>query len=107
MNNKNLWVGCMGYKCIINKDCLINMNKSINFSDIFLQFNTRRERIVNESIFSIICHYLFPNTNFENSYGGLFYDGISDNPGARKDVGFDNLVLLGENNYIQKISFNR
>jgi hypothetical protein len=107
MQNKNMWVGCMGYKCIINKKCLIEMNKSLNFADIFLKFNTRRERIINESIFSIICHYLFPYINFENSYGGLYYDGITDNPGAKKQLGSDNLILLGENKYIQKISFNR
>jgi hypothetical protein len=107
MNNKDKWVGCMGYKCIINKKCLINMNDIINFSDIFLKFNTRRERIVNESIFSIICHYIFPNINFENSYGGLYYDGFTDNIGAKKQTEFDNLTLLGENKYIQKISFSR
>lgn len=107
MDYKNKWVGCMGYMCLINKECLINMNNIINFADIFVKFNTRKERVINESIFSIICHYIFSDINFENSYGGLYYDGYNQNPGAHKPTGFDNLILVGENKYIQKISFAR
>lgn len=106
-DNKHKWVGCMGFMCVINKECLIKMNSVINFANIYLKFNTRRERIVNESTFSIICHYLLSNTNFEDSYDGLYYDGFVDNPGARKELDADDLKLLGENEYIKKISFAR
>jgi hypothetical protein len=107
MNHKDKWVGCMGYQCIIKKQCLVHINEVINFADIFIMFNTKRERVINESIFSIICHYVLCNSNFEKSYGGLYYDGIHNNPGAYKELGFDNLKLVGENKYFAKISFSR
>ena len=105
--HKDRWVGCMGLKCIINKNSLIEMNNIIPFSTIFLNFSTRRQRIVCESIFSIICHYCNPTIDFSYSYGGLYYDGFNNNIGANKPLGFDNLVLLGENEYFLKISFGR
>jgi hypothetical protein len=106
-DDKHKWVGCMGYMCVINKECLIKMNLEIDFANIFLKFNTRRERVVNESIFSIICHYLLLNTNFEDSYDGLYYDGLRENSGSGKELGIDNLKLVGENKYIKKVSFVR
>jgi hypothetical protein len=107
LNYKNEWVGCFGNLCIIDKKTLNYMNNKINFINKFIKSNTNRERRVNESIFSLICYYCFPNKNFEDSIDGLYYDGINDNINKYISTGFDNLTWCCKNKYISKISFER
>ena len=107
--NQCKWCGCMGFCCITNKKSMQTINNTIPFIDIFLKLSNRnrRNRIVNESIFSIICHFIYQDTNFKNSYDGLYFDGYKCNNYAGIPCGFDNLQYLGRNNYIGKISFSR
>jgi hypothetical protein len=109
LENKNKWCGCMGFCCITNKKTIKYMNNIVPFIDNFLQSTNRnrRNRIVNESLFSIICHFIYQDINFKDSYDGLYYDGIQINSYATKPCGFDNLQYLGRNKYISKISFSR
>ena len=49
---------------------------------------------VNESLFPLICHYVFPNKNFEDSYDDFYYDGVKHGGQENminKPTGFDNL----------------
>jgi hypothetical protein len=112
LNNKSKWCGCMGFMCILKKKILIEFNNKTNFVEKFLFFEEnictqKRHRIVNESIFSILCHFFIQDKNFENSYDGLYYDGINPNKYAGINSGLENLVLVGGGNYIDKISFSR
>lgn len=107
LKNKENWCGCFGSCCIISKKYLKKLNENVNFINIFIEFNTNRLRRVNETIFSLICHYTFPNINFENSLDGLYYDGIKNPRNANKLTNFDNLRWCCQNKYISKISFNR
>ena len=106
---KKKWCGCMGFCCITNKKYITRMNQILPFVDIFLKETNRnrRNRIVNESLFSIICHFMHQDIDFKNSYDGLFYDGLKTNDYAGKPSGFDNLYYLGRNKYISKFSFGR
>lgn len=104
--NKNNWVGCFGNCCIITKKCVTYLNSQTNFANKFIFNNTNRERRMNESIFSLLCYYYFPD-NYEDSYDGLYYDGITSNYYCGKDTGFDGLKYCCKNNYISKISFER
>ena len=103
-------VWLFGSLCIIDKKTLITLNKNINFIDKFINSTSNRDRRANESIFSLICHFYFPEINFENSYDCLYFDG-HDNGGVRnmidKDTGFDNLKWCAVHNYFSKVSFNR
>ena len=110
INNKKLWCGCFGSCCIITKDSLKKINDNINFVNKFINSVSNRNRRVNESIFSLICHYVFQNINFEKSYDDLYYDGIKHGgfPNMiNKETGFDNLRWCSVHNYFSKISFNR
>jgi hypothetical protein len=107
LNDKTKWVGCMGLCCITNKSTINQMNNIIPFIEIFLQYSDRRNRVVNESIFSIICHYIYNDIDFEKSYDGLYYDGIHINENSNLPVGSDNLFYVCKNKYIGKISFLR
>jgi hypothetical protein len=107
LNNKIKWCGCMGLCCITNKNTIQYMNSIIPFIEIFLSESTRRNRVVNESIFSIICHYIYNYIDFSNSYDGLYYDGITINKNANIPIGSDNLYYVCKNKYIGKISFLR
>jgi hypothetical protein len=106
LKNKNNWVGCFGNCCIITKKCLDFLNKNTNFVKKFINNTTNRERRMNESIFSLMCHYYFPQ-NYENAYDGLYYDGINVNEYSNKPTGFDNLKYCCRKKYISKISFCR
>lgn len=107
LNNKIKWCGCMGLCCITNKNTMQYMNNIIPFVEIFLSKSTRRNRVINESIFSIICHYIYNYIDFSNSYDGLYYDGITINKNANMPVEEDNLYYICKNKYIGKISFLR
>ena len=106
LKNKNNWCGCFGNCCIITKKCLENLNKNTNFVEKFINNNTNRERRMNESIFAIICYYYLPQ-EYENSYDGLYYDGINVNKYSNVETGFDGLKYCCKNKYISKISFDR
>ena len=110
LKNKHLWVGSFGSLCIITKNYLKILNKDINFVEKFVTYSTNRNRRVNESIFSLLCHYKFPNINFEDSYDGLYYDGKKHGGKSHlinKKTGFDNLVWCSVHEYFSKVSFNR
>ena len=107
LKNKDDWCGSFGSCCIISKKYLKILNENVNFIDIFIEFNNNRLRRVNESIFSLICHYTFPNINFEKSLDGLYYDGITPPKNTNKLTNFDNLRWCCQKKYISKISFNR
>ena len=65
---------------------------------------------VNESLFPLICHYKFPNKNFEDSYDDFYYDGVKHGGQENminKPTGFDNLKWCSVHHYFSKISFNR
>lgn len=105
--NKNKWCGCMGLCYITNKKTIKKMNDSLPFVEIFLKKNDRRNRVVNESIFSIICHFFYKEENFYNSYDGLYYDGVNNPNNSNVSLGEDNLFFVCKNKYIGKISFLR
>lgn len=110
LTNKNEWCGCFGSLCIIDKKSLYILNKNVNFIDKFINATSNRDRRVNESIFALICHYSFPNINFENSYDGLYYDGYKHGGNINKNgkyTGFDNLTWCAVHDFFSKISFNR
>lgn len=107
LKNKNKWCGSLGSCCIITKKALKNLNDNVNFIDKFINYNTNRLRRVNESIFPLICHYVYPDINFENSYDSIYYDGINVNKYNGINTGFDNLKWCAVNNYFSKISFDR
>lgn len=106
LKNKNIWVGCFGNCCIITKKCLEKLNENTNFVEKFISNNTNRERRMNESIFSIICYYYLPQ-EYDNSYDGLYYNGIYVNNYLGMETGFDGLKYCCRNKYISKISFDR
>lgn len=107
LDNKYNWVGCFGCLCVISKNCLIHMNKTLNFVDKFVNCTSNRDRRSAESIFSLICHFIFRERNFFDSVDGLYYDGINTNSYNNIETGFDNLKYCCKNFYFSKISFNR
>jgi hypothetical protein len=103
------WCGCFGPTCIIDKETLLKLNKEVNLIDIFPNSTSNRDRRTSESIFALICHYVFPNIDFENSYDGLYYDGndkVNLNLSGTA-TGFDDLKWFKVRNYFSKIAFNR
>ena len=110
LKNNNQWCGCFGSLCIIDKKSLNILNDNINFIDKFINSTSNRDRRVNESIFSLICHFKYPENNFENSYDGLYYDGNTyggDCKMVNKNTGFDKLKWCAVHNFFNKVSFNR
>jgi hypothetical protein len=107
LSNKAKWCGCFGNCCIIDRKSLLAMNERVGFVDKFINTIAKRERCANESIFGLICHYIFPEINFHNSYDGLYYDGITVNHYSHTPTGFDNLNWVCKSHYISKISFGR
>jgi len=110
LKNKHLWCGCFGSLCIINKNTISFLNDKTSFVDKFVNATSNRDRRANETIFSLICHFKYPNRDFEKSYDHLYYDGYvyggnSDMVG--RDTGFDNLKWCAFHEYFSKISFNR
>jgi hypothetical protein len=109
LSHMDKWSGCFGSLCIIDKETLLKLNKEVNFIDTFINSTSNRDRRANESIFALICHYVFPNIDFENSYDGLYYDGSDtfDFKLSGTATGFDDLTWCCVRNYFSKISFNR
>jgi hypothetical protein len=106
LDNKNIWCGCFGNCCIITKEYIKFLNEKSNFCEKFTYNNTNRERRMNESIFALLCHYYLPK-NYEDSYDGIYYDGINSNPFNSKPTGFYDLTYCCKNKYVSKISFDR
>ena len=107
MKNKNKWCGGFGCCCIMTRECLEKINRIVPFIDLFMGYNSNRLRRVNESIFALLCHYVYPNINFKNSYDGLYYDGKTTNRHSGTKAGFDGIRWCHRGNYVSKISFNR
>ena len=107
LNSKNKWCCCFGNCCIIDRETLNYLNRQTNFINKFIESTSNRNRRVNETIFSLICYYCYPEINFYNSYDGLYYDGINENAESGTATGFDNLVWCCKRKYLSKISFNR
>lgn len=107
--NKREWVGCFGSCCIITKEILRKMEEVVPFVDIFVGSNVRIMRCANESIFSIIAHYCYPEVDFTKTVDGLYWDGDRRHINRYNDVptGFDGLNWCAKNEYIGKISFLR
>ena len=105
LKKKNDWCGCFGNCCIIKKSWLNDIEKRIKFVDLFSMSTDNRYRRANESIFALICHYCLSCNNFEESYDGLYYDGI--NAFVQIPTGFDNLNWCTVHDFVSKISFNR
>lgn len=117
--NTCLWVGCFGCCCIISKTALKKMNDTVPFIDTFTKYTLRRNRCGAESIFSLICHFVFPEYNFSNSVDGIYYDGVNVNSYNGKSNGLEtisgnvsgnvseNILWCARNKYIGKISFGR
>lgn len=106
LDNMNLWCGCLGNYCIITKKCVEFLDEKCNFSEIFINYNLKRQRMAIESIFALICHYYIPQ-NYEQSYDGIYHDGYNVNSYAFKPSGIENLNYLVRSKHISKFSFNR
>lgn len=107
LQHKSTWCGSLGNCCMIDKETVLFMNNEINFANKFIAHTERRNRVVNESIFALICHFYFPEVDFRDSYDGLYYDGINLNSDHGRDTGFDNLTWCAKNKYVSKVSFGR
>ncbi len=106
LDNMNLWCGCLGNFCIITKKCVEFLDEKCNFSEKFINYSLKNERMAIESIFSLICHYYIPK-NYEQSYDGIYHDGYNVNPYAFKPSGIENLNYLVRSKHISKFSFSR
>jgi len=108
LNKKNTWCGCFGNCCIITKNCVEYLNNKSKFTEKFINYVEKRERLVNESVIALLCHYYLPKNNYEESYDGLYYDGIGSlKPYNGMSTGFDNLTYDTKMEHISKIIFNR
>ena len=107
LNKKDNWCGCFGNCCITTKIFITEMNNKVNFINNFINCTNNRDRRVNESIFSLICHYYLKDINFEESYDGLYFDGYNTNTYSGEPTNYDNLTWCCKQSYISKISFNR
>jgi hypothetical protein len=105
--DKHKWCGGFGSCCIITKECLRKLDSMVGFIDKFVYFNTNRLRRANESIFSLICHFVYPLIDFEDSYDGLYYNGVDKVAGCNEKTGFDGLSWCCQKTYLSKVSFNR
>lgn len=110
LQKMNEWCGSIGSCCIITKSALTYMNNYVNFIDKFIDYNSNRLRRVNESVFPLICYYCYQNIKFEDSYDGLYYDGMNHGGVTHlrnKPTEFDNLQWCAVHEFFSKISFNR
>lgn len=107
MNNKHEWVGAFGSCVILSKNTLQQMNAIVPFVNKFVDATSNRDRRVNESIFSLIAKYCFPNKDFSNSMDGLYFDGYQTNQFANNPTGFDGLTWCAKLEHLSKISFQR
>jgi hypothetical protein len=107
LSHKDTWCGCFGLCCIVTQEFIKKLDSFCRFTDIFLTYIDRRSRMVNESIFALLCNYYFPHNCYELSYDGLYYDGIRSPTGNGTPVGVDGLTYIRVGNFVSKISFGR
>tara|TARA_B110000858_G_C17793443_1_gene471133 strand:+ start:293 stop:1114 length:822 start_codon:yes stop_codon:yes gene_type:complete len=109
LKNKGKWVGCCGGMCVIDKKTVHLIENKVKFIDNFNKSTTRRERMVNESIFSLLCHYCLPEILFKDSYEGLYYDGSPNFKirGRDKPSGILNFKLDREGEIFKVVCGNR
>lgn len=109
LKNKEKWVGCCGGMCVIDKKTVHLIENKVKFIDNFNKSITRRERMVNESIFSLLCYYCFPEVLFEDSYEGLYHDGSLNCiiKGHNKPSGILNFKLNREGEIFKIVCGNR
>ena len=110
LKNKEKYVGCLGYMCIIKKRSLRELDKTVPFIKEFLNFNTKKGRIINEDIFSLICNYYYSLHQCIHSYDGLYYDGIDSAYRCKETLveGIeDQLLWVCKGDCMGKISFGR
>lgn len=110
MKNKDKWVGCFGYMCIVKKWALRKLDEEIPFAKKFLKFAGRRDRIINESVFSLICNYKYSVEKCIETFDGLYFDGyycsLRDNDKPVENIE-DELRWISKGDYIGKLSFER
>lgn len=75
---KNSWTGCFGIMSIISHTFLCLIQKKTNMLSTLKIMKDKRDRMVMESVFALICQFV-KNDNYENSYDGLYYDGLYHN----------------------------
>lgn len=107
LDNKSEWCGCFGSCCVITREVLQELDHKTSFIDKFIEHNYHSLKQVNESIFSLMCHYAYPTRNFEDSYDGIYWDGFNVNASANKSTGFDDLKWCCVNQFFSKIAFSR
>ena len=110
LKNMGKWVGCFGYMCIIKKQALRQMDQQVPFATTFLTFPGKINRIIIESIFSLICNYYYSLQHCIQSLDGLYFDGNHNSiRGANTPVEEieDPLIWCFKGDYIGKISFGR
>lgn len=110
LKNKEKWVGCFGYMCIYKKKALRQMDQQIPFATTFLTFPGQRNRVINESIFSLICNYFYSVQHCIDSLDGLYYDGVKYTARGKHTPieGInDPLFWVIKGDYLGKISFGR
>ena len=107
LKNKDTWCGCFGICSIITKNAIYQIDKKSSIINIYNNIHNTEISIVNESIFALLCHYYYPQ-DYEKSFDGLYYDGITVNKNSNKSFdNEDNLLLLAANEYLSKVSFQR
>jgi len=109
LKNKEKWVGCCGGMCVIDKKTINLIENKVKFIDNFNKSTSRRERMVNETIFSLLCYYCLPEILFEDSYEGLYYDGSPNFKvkGNGKPSGILNFKLNREGEIFKVVCGNR
>jgi len=93
------WCGCFGIQSIITHNFLHKLESKTGIVTVFKNFNSRRLRMVGESLFSIACQFILGDEVFEKSFDGLYYDGIHP---VKKSYGY-----CCDKTYFKKKSFNR
>lgn len=111
MENKHLWVLCVGVSVLITKTYLKHLEQEYDIVNIFITFDNRRWRTAAESIMAILCFWDFfknrrPPGILFSSIAGCVYDGFSINPMAGK-IYVDDIVYMWKTEYFTKISFGR
>ena len=103
LNDKNLWCGAFGNCCVVTRESLDFLDSVVPFIDTMVTYTTNRLRRVNESILSLICHFVYNGRNFANSS----VDGHYNNTNQGNSTNFDGLSWCHTGTYIGKVSFNR
>lgn len=73
--NKNKWVVCLGTCSLITPSFLDEMDRKTGIIKIMMNANSRRLRMIMESLFSLACQFSL-NREIHESYDGCFYDGM-------------------------------